>query len=648
MLNAPELVKVRARADHVRSVLGVSLAFFVCSMRPALGMPVEDLPQAVNESLGLRASQVATVHAQRSAHATISATVPLGPTTHVLDLEPSSVRSPHYQVLVQTVTGDYVYAKPGPVRTYRGGVRGMAGSLVAASLEEDGLHARVVLADGEEFFVEPISRRVPGAALGSHAVYRSEDIIPTTARCEAHAALQGAGASNDTSGAEAFAGAPACGSGVCVAELAADADYEYFVRWGSTAAVEERINAVINAVNVQYERDASIRHTISTIIIRTTEPDPYTSTDAVTLLTEFRAQWLYHHGNVQRDMAQLFTGKDMNGGTIGVAWVSAVCTSSGFSVVQSDFNSNFGCTTDLSAHELGHNWSAAHCDCVDPPYTMNPFVTCANRFEPNVTIPSIVAHRDSRGCLDPGTSCASDADCDDGLYCTGFELCNAGMCETTGDPCPGEACDESSATCAPRVCDENGLCQGAEDCLNCPSDCLAASGGVCGNGICEAGASEDCVNCPQDCQGKLNGKPAGRFCCGNAGEYAVGCDDERCLSGGSYCVASGGMPSCCGDGICEGVETDADCATDCAIPCSADRDCDGGSACHVGACVAGNCTFTVLDCDDGDPCTADHCDSITGCLNAPIQNCGCGPKNGVCASDADCCSGRCKRNGRCM
>lgn len=69
-------------------------------------------------------------------------------------------------------------------------------------------------------------------------------------------------------------------------------------------------------------------------------------------------------------------------------------------MVQSDFNNNLACATDLSAHEMGHNWNAGHCSCTSN--TMNPFITCANTFHPSLTIPEILSHRDSRSCLDSG------------------------------------------------------------------------------------------------------------------------------------------------------------------------------------------------------------------------------------------------------
>ncbi|MCZ6836182.1 MAG: M12 family metallo-peptidase, partial [Planctomycetota bacterium] len=219
-------------------------------------------------------------------------------------------------------------------------------------------------------------------------------------------------------------------AGACIAELACDADYEYLQDWGSVSGVESRINAVINAVNTQYERDVNITHVITTIIVRTSEPDPYTSSDAVTLLNQFRSHWEANHGNVQRDMAQLFTGKSINGGTIGIAWVGAVCSNYGYSMVESDFNgaNSFACTTDLSAHELGHNWGAGHCGCQRPrPYTMNSFILCANQFHPRRTIPEIIAFRDSLSCLDscggvdppPPTGC-------DGTTAVGSHTCAPG------------------------------------------------------------------------------------------------------------------------------------------------------------------------------------------------------------------------------
>ncbi|MCH8241946.1 MAG: hypothetical protein IH897_04965, partial [Planctomycetes bacterium] len=116
-------------------------------------------------------------------------------------------------------------------------------------------------------------------------------------------------------------------------------------------------------VNAQFERDAAIRHIITTIVVRSSPDDPYTNaTNAELLLTEFRDYW--RPRPERRDIAQLFTGRSLAGSTIGIAWVGFICsTGFGYSLVEGYCSqcSNFACSTDLSAHELGHNWDALHC-----------------------------------------------------------------------------------------------------------------------------------------------------------------------------------------------------------------------------------------------------------------------------------------------
>ena len=163
------------------------------------------------------------------------------------------------------------------------------------------------------------------------------------------------------------------------AELACDADFEYFTKWGSVANVENRINSIINSNNVLYEAQTGLSHTITTIIVRTSSNQPYTQKEASNLLSQFRNHWNANHGNIQRDVAHLFTGKTLAGNTIGIAYLGVVCNIPwAYGLSRSDFSTNFACVTDLTAHELGHNWNAPHCSC--PNHTMNAYITCANDF----------------------------------------------------------------------------------------------------------------------------------------------------------------------------------------------------------------------------------------------------------------------------
>ncbi len=127
--------------------------------------------------------------------------------------------------------------------------------------------------------------------------------------------------------------------------------------------------------------------------------------------------------------------------------------------------------------------------------------------------------------------------------------------------------------------------------------------------------------------------------------------------------------------------------------CQADIDCDNGDpcdglescvnsicqagvapscadvdACSVGSCVATGaqsyqCEQSAISCSDGDPCTVDLCDPVTGCGSTPLQ-CGadeicvdgacvvepsCTPARVACSAHAECCSGRCHpKKGTCQ
>lgn len=398
------------RPSRFTRQLGICSLIAIAALTPAALAQRRQAPNdkafrtKVNESFGLRQSEIITLDLNAKRGEGLFTFAPIGGLPTFLNLQPYSVRSDNYKLLVQQPDGSLKEVKPGPVRTMRGDVIGMQDAVVAGSLLDDGLHATIRFADGSSMWIEPIGDRVAGAGANQHVLYRNEDVIQDAKVCGANDAMRVAqaaparGANGDGGSAPSTAAAEA----FCTAELAFDADYEYFKQWGSGTAVGNQISNIIGIMNLQYKSDVGITHTIGTIIVRTKSGAPYTSSDAVTLINQFRTEWEMNQGSVVRDMAQLFTGKDVNGGTIGIAWIGAVCTSSGYSMVQSDFNGkgNLACQTDLSAHELGHNWGADHCGCWRPTsYTMNSSITCANQFHPKRTIPEIIAFRDSRTCL---------------------------------------------------------------------------------------------------------------------------------------------------------------------------------------------------------------------------------------------------------
>lgn len=550
----------------------------------------------VNERLGVTNHQIVALEIGDLEGEQIQVSVPLEGTQRTLALTPYTNRAKSYKLFVQVENGDVVEVEPGPLRTLRGTVVGLEDAVVAATIGEGGFQARVFMPDATQYWIQPLQAVVEDDVPADyHIVHNAQDMMETD-----HIDVVLSAESDGIDGGRGHAkvvGA-GCVGAMCTAELACDADFEFYQHWGSVAAVEERINTVINAMNIQFERDVAVTHAISAIVVRTTASDPYDTTDAGDMLVEFRSEWLDNFPTVPRDVAQLFTGKNIqnngNGSVIGIAWLSSVCTSIGFSIVE-QFGSSLGFATDLSAHELGHSWSANHCSCANPHYTMNSYLTGANEFHPSHSVPEILAFRDSRTCLSSSFDCLQDSECDDGDTCNGFESCIEGVC-VAGIPI--DCADGDS--CTLDTCLQDGTC------LNDPLDCDDED--ACTEDTCSEILG--CVHVLRDC------------------DDDDACTVDSCDQDSGACINSGGD---CNDGnACTIDECDPD------LGCvHSPVDCDDGDACTWDNCgpISG-CWHRPIDCNGGDACMDYGCDSATGCWSEPVESC-CG--DGICDDGESAC-----------
>lgn len=365
------------------------------------GAAPEQAPGWVNVTLGLSQGTLVTLNVDTTPGMTVDVVVPIEGALYPLTLRPHSVRSDKYQLLVEVAPGVLEPAVPGPVRTLRGEVVGVPASVVLGSMRVDGLYASIRLPDGSRYQVEPAASRVPEALPGDYIVYRNEDVGGTEVMC-AVAQPAGPPGSSEHSNTSPPGGGDGP-TGLHVVELGIDADYEFYEAYGTVMLVEARIDAVMLRVNEEFEDYVGITHLITTRIVRTAEPDPYTTNVPSALLDEFRSEWENNQKGISRDLAHLFTGKVRpNGSGIGgVGYVGGVCTSFAYSLVSNAFPApELDKAAQFSAHELGHNWGADHqCELGYTMFAGFPPGPAFLQFHPDNTVPEITAYRDSQSCF---------------------------------------------------------------------------------------------------------------------------------------------------------------------------------------------------------------------------------------------------------
>ena len=386
----------------------------------------EDIEFQVNQIMRLTDSDIVLLDVTPELDRVHQIQVTLGGAPYTMEIAPHSVRSENYEVIAIDADGNRTPVAPAPVNTFRGTLLNQPGSVVTASFLEDGLIAKIDMANdaSDRFWLEPVGQRVANVPADTYVVYHQDDVIPVEGTCGTEGAdttdFGAAGIDPRNQPIVQFGSA-----GLCTTELACDADYEYYQDRGfNTTNVQNRINSVINSINAQYEQDVAITHVISTILIRTSSGSPYTSASANTLLNQFRNEWQSNQQSVQRDVAHLFTGKSIDGSTIGIAYnIGAICSSSAYCLSESDCCGSFACATDLTAHELGHLWGAFHCNGYCDA-TMNASIQCANEFTSG-SITSISNHRNSRNCLDcvaPDAYCNASSSNSFNRFITRFEI----------------------------------------------------------------------------------------------------------------------------------------------------------------------------------------------------------------------------------
>jgi hypothetical protein len=135
---------------------------------------------------------------------------------------------------------------------------------------------------------------------------------------------------------------------VKVVTISTTADAEWVARFGTQANAE--IASIINEAEALYERQLGIRFNI---VSQVTQSSSTPELDPKLILNRFQDS-----APVIANAQYLFTGKDMSGSTIGIAYVGAICYAPEYAYGVVQHYSSL--TANVFAHEMGHSFGAQH------------------------------------------------------------------------------------------------------------------------------------------------------------------------------------------------------------------------------------------------------------------------------------------------
>ncbi len=279
----------------------------------------------------------------------------------------------------------------GDISAYRGTIAGTPGSWVRVVLTPAGPSGLVF--DGETLFgLESGLDRSASTGDAAPVMYRLADVYFAPGEL-GHAADAVAIDGNRAVAvlADEFPALEAAGANLNL-ELGAIADFEFSQRFGVNA--RDALLIRVNNVDGLFSDQVGVQISVGELTIFTASDDPFTSTTVPnTLLDEVANYRGATPSQEAQGLTHLFTGRNLDGNTAGVAFLGAVCARRSQFGTRS-FGSGLsehtrGAVVDslVTAHEIGHNFGAPHdgesggaCASTPTTFLMAPSINSSSTF----------------------------------------------------------------------------------------------------------------------------------------------------------------------------------------------------------------------------------------------------------------------------
>ncbi len=477
------------------------------------GVAGADGPDADLQAFTLRSSQPAAAEVEWDPDAVRQATAatrpvrvpafPLATDLAVdLDIEPFSVTGPQTRFVIgrRDAPDEPLDFDPRNLALFHGSVTGHPGSRVFLALSERSSTGYVDLGPGRERYriasKDETGRNLPPGRL---TVFRTTSTVSSLPPGVPLCGLDDNDAlSRNALSGDAISGVlrrPAKGTagpavGLKHLELAIDTDLEFSQLFGDAAAAAAYLVALYAEVSVIYLHDVDVW--VDLVFARIwQEPDPF---DGDNPLPEFRDYWNANMGDVERDVAQLLSGR-RNYPFGGQASGSVLCSPAfGYSVVGYALGffpdpsqpSPYHYDIHVTAHELGHTAGTGHTHsqgidaCNDPlatPQRGTIMSYCSQTYTGQNANTDLYLHRLIQQNIDAhvAASACIAPDCNLNGVDDALDVAGGGSADDDGNGVPDE-CED---------CNDNDVLDSL--------DVMGASADADGNGV------------PDECQPDCNG-----------------------------------------------------------------------------------------------------------------------------------------------
>lgn len=277
---------------------------------------------------------------------------------------------------------------------YAGIVDQAGGDFVRMTIEDQMVYGLFSL-NGEEYLLEPLDRWAGDAYRDVYLFYAASNVKDTGGSCIVKEVEQQQKELKPVSQNYKL--------DECIeVEYAVANDFSFHQANGSNVGQTNAfILTIVNLFNPNYQNFFEDDYTFTVVEnfnSTCNTCDPWTSsTNAGTLLDSFTGLGNSSFSN-SFDVASLWTNRNFDGSTVGIAWLGVMCSGSRYNCLQ-NFTGNTQSLRTMTAHELGHNFDMSH-DASGSPDIMAPSVNPAATTWSNASINSLNNHVDDVNCLD--------------------------------------------------------------------------------------------------------------------------------------------------------------------------------------------------------------------------------------------------------